>query len=319
MVNRFIQRYPLAVAAILGVSIFITGAVVIRGFATVFSLRAMLVLAAFLGIAAIGQTLAVLLGGIDLSIPYLIGFGNVVAAKLTGDGVPFWQTLLLVLSVAAVIGAFNGGVSSRLKIHPLVITLGVGFAVQGAVLLWTQGFPTGSAPKFITKFVSIGSTLGPIPFPGLVLFWLGLTLLVVMVQRNTVFGRQLFALGANPTAAALALVQPVKIWITVYALSAAFAALAGVFLLGFTGSAMAAVGDPYLFQSIGAVVIGGTAMVGGRGSYAGTFIGSFVLIELTTVLRGLGMPDTLVPAALGVVIIILVSIYGRETHVRNLI
>lgn len=319
MINRFIQRYPLAVAAILGVTIFVTGAIFIRGFATVFSLRAMLVLAAFLGIAAIGQTLAVLLGGIDLSIPYLIGFGNVVAAKLTGDGVPFWQTLLLVLSVAAVIGAFNGGVSSRLKIHPLVITLGVGFAVQGAVLLWTRGFPTGSAPKFITKFVSIGSTLGPIPFPGLVLFWLGLTLLVVIMQRNTVFGRQLFALGANPTAAELALVRPVKIWISVYALSAASAALAGVLLLGFTGSAMAAVGDPYLFQSIGAVVVGGTAMVGGRGSYAGTFIGSFVLIELTTVLRGFGMPDTLVPAALGLVIIILVSIYGRETHVRNLI
>jgi ribose transport system permease protein len=319
MVNRVIQRYPLAVAAGLGIIVFISGAIMIQGFARVFSLRSMLVLAAFLGIAAVGQTLTILLGGIDLSIPFVIGFGNVVAAKLTGDGVPFWETVVLVLVLAAAIGAFNGSVSSRLKIHPLIITLGVGYIVQGSILLWTRGFPTGSAPKFVTKFVSIGSTLGPIPFPGLVLFWCVLTVLILLVLRNTVFGRQLYALGTNPVAAELALVKPVKIWTIVYALSAVFAALAGILLLGFTGSAMAAVGDPYLFQTIGAVVVGGTAMVGGRGGYVGTFIGSFVLIELTTVLRGFGLPDTLVPAALGLLIIILVSVYGREPHVRNLI
>jgi ribose transport system permease protein len=316
-VNRVIQRYPLAVAATLAVVIFAVGALTIDGFARVFSLRAMLVLAAFLGIAAIGQTLAVLLAGIDLSIPFLIGFGNVVAAKLTGDGMPFWQTVIIVLSMALAIGAFNGFVSSRLKVHPLILTLGVGFIVEGAILLWTKGFPTGSAPKFVTQFVSIGSTLGPFPFPGLVLFWFLLAIVIVFLLRDTVFGRQLYALGANPGAAALALVRPVKIWTIAFALSAFFAALAGILLLGFTGSAMAAVGSPYMFQTIGAVVIGGTAMIGGRGSYLGTVIGSFALIELTTVLRGFGLPDSLVPAALGLLIIMLVSVYGRESHVRD--
>ncbi len=316
-VNRVIQRYPLAVAATLAVVIFAVGALTIDGFSRVFSLRAMLVLAAFLGIAAIGQTLAVLLAGIDLSIPFLIGFGNVVAAKLTGDGMPFWQTVIIVLSMALAIGAFNGFVSSRLKVHPLILTLGVGFIVEGAILLWTKGFPTGSAPKFVTQFVSIGSTLGPFPFPGLVLFWFLLAIVIVFLLRDTVFGRQLYALGANPGAAALALVRPVKIWTIAFALSAFFAALAGILLLGFTGSAMAAVGSPYMFQTIGAVVIGGTAMIGGRGSYLGTVIGSFALIELTTVLRGFGLPDSLVPAALGLLIIMLVSVYGRESHVRD--
>lgn len=316
-VNRTIQRYPLAVAALLAVVIFAIGALTIDGFSRVFSLRAMLVLAAFLGIASIGQTLAVLLAGIDLSIPFLIGFGNVVAAKLTGDGMPFWQTVIIVLAMALAIGAFNGFVSSRLKVHPLILTLGVGFIVEGSILLWTKGFPTGSAPKFVTKFVSIGSTLGPFPFPGLVLFWFLLAILIVFWLRDTVFGRQLYALGANPNAASLALVRPVKIWTIAFALSSFFAALAGILLLGFTGSAMAAVGTPYLFQTIGAVVIGGTAMVGGRGSYLGTVIGSFALIELTTVLRGFGLPDSLVPAALGLLIIILVSVYGRESHVRD--
>jgi ribose transport system permease protein len=318
-VNRFIQRHPLLVAASLAIIVFIVGAITIDGFARLFSLRAMLVLAAFLGIASVGQTLAVLLAGIDLSIPFVIGFGNVVAAKLTGDGMPFWQVVIIVLGLALLIGAFNGFTASRLKIHPLILTLGVGFIIEGAILLWTKGFPTGSAPKSVTQFVSIGSTLGPFPFPGLVLFWMAVAIVVVFLLRETIFGRQLYGLGANPAAAELALVRPVKIWTIAFALSAFFAALAGILLLGFTGSAMAAVGEPYMFQTIGAVVIGGTAMVGGRGSYVGTVIGSFALIELTTVLRGFGLPDSLVPAALGLLIIILVSIYGREPRIRDLV
>jgi ribose transport system permease protein len=318
-VNRFIQRNPLLVAASLAIIVFVIGATNIDGFSRLFSLRAMLVLAAFLGIASVGQTLAVLLAGIDLSIPFVIGFGNVVAAKLTGDGMPFWRVVIIVLSLALLIGAFNGFTASRLKIHPLILTLGVGFVIEGSILLWTKGFPTGSAPKSVTQFVSIGSRLGPFPFPGLVLFWMVVAVVVVLLLRETVFGRQLYGLGSNPVAARLALVRPVKIWTIAFALSAFFAALAGILLLGFTGSAMAAVGDPYMFQTIGAVVIGGTAMVGGRGSYAGTVIGSFALIELTTVLRGFGLPDSLVPAALGLLIIILVSIYGREPRIRDLV
>ena len=100
-----------------------------------------------------------------------------------------------------------------------------------------------------------------------------------------------------------------------YALSALFAAIAGVLLLGFTGSAYGDVGQPYLFQTIAAVVIGGTALVGGRGSYLGTVAGAVVLTEINTLLIGLGLQPSLVQAALGLVIILLVSLYGRERHV----
>jgi ribose transport system permease protein len=316
-VSRIIQRNPLAVAAALGVIVFLVGVFFIRGFTRLYALRSMLVLSAFLGIASIGQTIAILLGGIDLSIPYVIGFGNVVAAKMIGDGIPFWITVLVVLGIAAIIGALNGSISSRFRIHPLIITLGVGFAVQGAILIWTRGLPTGSAPAFVTKFVSIGSTLGPIPFPGFVLFWFFCCGVVILLLGNTVFGRHIYALGTNPEAAELALVRRVKVWIAAFSISAMCAALTGLLLLGFTGSAMAAVGEPYLFQTIGAVVVGGTALIGGSGGYVGTIIGAFVLTELTTVLRGFGIPDTLVTAAVGLIIILLVSVYGREVHVRN--
>jgi ribose transport system permease protein len=318
-INRLIQRQPLAVAAGLGIVIFILASMLIQGFGTVFSLRSILVLSAFVGIASVGQTLVILLGGIDLSIPFIIGFGNVVAAELTGKGVPFWQTLLIILVIAGLIGAFNGSVSSRLGIHPLILTLGVGNAVQGSVLLWTRGLPAGSPPKGLPWFVSIGASLGPFPFPALVLLWLVLAVIITIVLLWTVYGRQVYALGSNPVAARFALVRPTAIWTVTFTISAMFAALAGVLLLGFTGSAMATVGDAYMFQTIGAVVVGGTAMVGGRGSYVGTVIGSFVLIELTTMLIGLGVPHILVQSVLGLIIVILVSVYGREPHVRDLI
>jgi ribose transport system permease protein len=323
--RRIFNRYW--VALFLAVVIFLIGRQLIDGFGSAFSLRSMSVLAALLGIAAVGQTLVMLIGGIDLSIPFMIGFANVVAAKLHGDGYPFEITVLIVLGMAALIGAFNGGVSSLLKIHPLIVTLGVGTIVQGAVLYWTKGFPSGSAPKYVNRFVSIGAEMGPynvlgvdigpLPFPALIPFSLGLMLVLLFVMNQTVYGRQLYALGANPEAARLALVRPNIIWSVTYALSAMFSALAGILLLGFTGSAYAFVGNPYLFETIAAVVIGGTSLLGGRGSYLGTFVGAFVLIELRTVLIGQGLQQALVQVALGCVILVLVSIYAREDSIRS--
>jgi ribose transport system permease protein len=309
------RRY--LVAGILAILVYLVGGRLIPGFNSIFGLRSMLVLSAFLGVAAVGETLVVLLGGIDLSVPFIIGFANVIAAQMSGNHVPFYLTVPFVLALAALIGATSGALSSRFKIHPLIVTLGIGNIVQGAVLLETRGFPTGSAPAAVSSFVSIGSHVGPIPFPPLILFWAALSAVVLVMMARTVFGRQVYALGSNPEAARLALVRPVRIWTLTFALSGVFSAIAGILLLGFTGSAFADVGQPYLFQSIGAVVIGGTSMLGGRGNYAGTIIGAFVLIELTTLLMGLGLTFTLVQAALGLVIILLVSLYGREPHVRN--
>lgn len=315
------------IAIFLAIVIFFIGTQLIPSFGSAFSLRSMSVLAALLGIAAIGQTLVMLIGGIDLSIPFMIGFANVVVAKLYGDGVNFWVAVGIVFMIAALIGAFNGGLSSILKIHPLIVTLGVGTVIQGAVLFWTKGFPSGSAPQYVNRFVSIGAEMGPynilgidvgpFPFPALIPFAIILMLVLLFIMNRTVYGRHLYALGANPEAARLSLVRPHRIWAATYAISAVFAALTGILLIGFTGSAYAFVGDPYLFESIAAVVIGGTSLLGGRGSYLGTFVGAFVLIELRTVLLGQGLKQSFIQIALGVVILILVSIYARDDHIRN--
>ena len=306
-------------AFVVAAALHATGTLLVEGYSSEFSIRAMLVLATLLGVASIGQTLVILLGGIDLSIPFVIGFANVVAAQLFGSGMDFVAVSAIVAGLALIIGAANGALSSTLRIHPLIVTLGIGTAVQGAVLLWTAGFPTGSAPDAVTRFVSIGGSAGPLPVPWLIPAFAGLAVIVVVMLERTPFGRRLFALGSNPQAAPLALIGPRTIWTITYALSALFAALAGVLLLGFTGSAYGDVGQPYLFQTIAAVVIGGTTLVGGRGGLVGTIAGALVLTEINTLLIGLGLAASTVEAALGVLIILLVSLYGREPHVRTTI
>jgi ribose transport system permease protein len=312
-------RHPTLGALAIAVLLHVAGMLAIDGYGSAFSLRAMLVLAALLAIAAVGQTLVVIVGGIDLSIPYLIGFANVVAAQLTGEGMSFLWVCAIVSVLALAIGAFNGALSSSLGIHPLIVTLGVGTMAQGAVLIWTRGFPSGSAPQFVSDFVSIGGAMGPIPVPGLIPATAVLACVMALLLARTPFGRRLYALGGNPLAARYALISPTPMWMITFALSAWFAALAGVLLLGFTGSAYGDVGQPYLFQTLAAVVVGGTSLLGGRGGYWGTVIGAVVLTELNTLLIGLGLQPSLVQAALGAVIIILMSLYGREPHLRTTI
>ncbi|GKX36210.1 MAG: ABC transporter permease [Rhizobiaceae bacterium MnEN-MB40S] len=310
------QRRALG-AFLIAIALHMLGTLLIQGYSSAFSMRAMLVLASLLAIASIGQTLVIILGGIDLSIPFVIGFANVVSAQLYGDGMSFWVVCVIVLALALVIGAFNGLVSGGLNIHPLIVTLGVGTIIQGSVLLWTAGFPSGSAPALLSEFVSIGGSAMGLPVPWLVPCFIVVIAVITVLLVRTPYGRRVYAVGNNPRAAMLALISPLGMWTLTFAISAFFAAVTGILLLGFTGSAYGEVGQPYLFQTIAAVVIGGTALVGGRGSYLGTVAGALVLTELNTLLIGLGLQPSVVQAALGLVIILLVSLYGRDPHVST--
>lgn len=313
-----IRRSPaLPISFLLLIAIYVVGVVGVSGFGGSATIKAVLLLATFLGLAAAGQTIVVIIGGIDLSIPFVVGAANVAVAQLYGNGMPFALACLIAIAGAALLGAVNAALSVRCRVHPLLITLGTGTALLGAVQLWTKGMSTGAVPGWLSKFVSIGATVGPLPFAPVVLLWIVVAILVVFVLRGTVFGRQAYALGSAPRAAELALVRPMRVWVTAFALSAALAAVAGILQLGFTGSAYADVGSPYLFLSIGAVVIGGTAITGGTGGYAGTIVGALTLTLLTTVFVGFGLSDAVQQAVLGAVIVVLVALYGREAHVRT--
>jgi len=301
------------------VVVFTIGAVSIERFMSVGNLRAIVTLAAFVGVASIGLTFVVFLGGIDISIPFFVGAGNIAAAELFGAGLPFWLVVPIVVVGGAFLGALNGACSNRLTIHPLIVSLAIGTIVLGVALWLTDGFPSGAAPKGLTQFVSIGQTVGPIPLPPVVLLWVALTGLAVLVERRSMIGFEIYSLGSSPAAAELAGVRPTRTWAIAFGMSGASAALAGLLLLGFTGSASGSVGDPYLFRTIAAVVVGGTALIGGSGSYARTVLGALILSTVNSVLLGLKVEATLVQVAVGVLIIVMVGVSGRQPAIRSTI
>ncbi|MHB1628926.1 MAG: ABC transporter permease [Bacilli bacterium] len=305
------------VAYALMLIILAIGSVLIQGLALPSSLLSMLVLASFTGIAAIGQNLVILLGGIDMSIPYMITMGDILIPYLNQYHMPFVVALAVVLVIAGVVGALNGFLSASLKLHPLIITLGTGYIVNGAMYVLTRGVPSGSTPTFLNNITALNGTFLGAHFPPVILVWLLFSGCVIWALRNTKWGRQIYAVGANSRAAELALVSRVKVWMYTYIASAMLAAVTGVLLSGFSGSGFFGIGNPYLFVSVGAVAIGGTSLLGGVGSYTGTIAGVLTLTEISTILIGLNVGSSRQEIFYGLIVLLMISIYGREMHVKN--
>jgi len=291
--------------------LFLGGSLVIQGYASQPSIWSMLVIASFLGIAAAGQTIVVLLGGIDLSIPFVIGAANVMLVQLSGYGWPLWAVLLAIVCMAVAVGGVNGLASRGLGIHPLIVTLATGAILQGSLLVWTGGNPSGSAPDWLVSAVSIISTTGPIPLPPLVVFWILLSIVLSVALSKFAPARAFYALGANPRAAHLALVRGLGAWVGGFIASALLASVAGIALAGFSSTGFLNIGEPYLFTSIAAVVIGGTSLLGARGNYWRTVLGTLMLIQIQMIMIGLGLSQQIQQLVLGLVIIAIMVVVGR--------
>jgi ribose transport system permease protein len=317
MARDRLRRYAASPALVYVVALVLLFLIALRlpGILTPIGILSLLVLAAVLGIAAVGQTLTVVVGGIDISIPAVIGMADVLLAYLTANGWPFPAVVVLVLGVAAIIGALNGLISSALNLHPLVVTLATGSIVSGGVLEATHGRPGGIVPAFVSAAVSPIGTTWILPLPAAVVLWIAVGVLIIVVEHRTVIGRRIYALGANSLAARLALIRPAEVRAITYALSAVCAAVAGLLLGGFSGGASPDVGSPYLFSTVTAVVVGGTSLLGGRGGYGRTIAGVLITTEITTLLIGLGLAPSMQQALLGVVILALIAFYGREQPV----
>jgi ribose transport system permease protein len=310
------RSYPLAQLLAL-VAIFAYGAATLDGFDSRRSIYSMLVLASLLGIASAGQTLCILVGGVDFSIAAWIGFGAIMLVQLNGTrGWPFGVTLLLVAAIALAGGAAVGYVCHRWRIDPLIVTLAMSAVVSGALLVWAKGFITGTPPTWLQRLTSpAGTTLG-VEFPGIVALWAVLAIVLAVVLHSTTAGRRLYATGANIRAADLALVRTRRVWMAVFATSALLAASAGILLGGFAGAADASLGQNYLWQGLTAVIVGGTAF-GARGDYWRTVLGCLLLIVLGTVMVGKGYDTADQQILYGLLIFVVVFFYGRDRRLGD--
>lgn len=304
-------------------ALIVISAFSIEGFLSGPNVRAILLFAAFLGIASVGQTMVALMGGLDLSIPFVIGSSNIALLFLITLGVPSYVAFGFILVLGGLVGLINGVLSYRLQGQALILTLGTGFSVAGFTQIMTSigsqfaGNVFGTVPKWLSNLAAMNGKLFGISLPPTIVIWGIVALIMVVGLRTTSWGRNLYALGGNRRAASLMGVSEFKYWVGCYVVSGVFAALTGALLLGWSGGAFIGVGDPYLFTTLAAVVIGGTSLLGGNGGYGFTVIGVLVLQVLTSFLLGIGLQYEWQQFIFGLLILPMVALYGRSPHIRS--
>ena len=274
---------PYALVAVALVASWIT----VPRFLSIDHLTSMSITASYLGIIAIGQTLVMLLGGIDLSVPYTVNMAAILLVQLQEAGYSATSDFIIVMLFGIIVGLANGIGVAVFDISPLVMTLGMNGILQGAALVYSRGNPLGALPEFVTT-LSTGLTGG---WPNVALLWMALTVVVTLVLVFTRFGRNLYSVGANRRASELSGLPVKTTIVAAYTVSGLSAALAGVLLAGYTGQAYLGMGDSYLLPSIAVVVIGGTSIFGGKGSYVQTVAGVLMLTVITSALVTVGVSE----------------------------
>ena len=261
------------------VALYVVSGLVSPGMFHVDQVLNILQVSAFLGVVATGQTLALLVGGIDVSVAGVVTMSNIVSTSvMVGRSETMLSGIAICLLIAAVVGLINGWMITMLRVTPLVATLAMNSILFGAALVYTGGAPHGTvSPGFLV--FGQGHLIG---LPVSTLCWLAIALAMVWLTQKTVFGRRLYAVGANPVAARLVGIAVRRTVTAAYILSSVMAALGGLLLTSYIGSPSLGIGDQFLLTSIAAVVVGGTALNGGVGSIFATIGGTLFITELNS-------------------------------------
>jgi len=264
-----------------------------------------------LAILAGCQTLAMLTGGIDLSVGAVASMsGFLVATLVNGPGVP--AGIAVALIAAALAGLVTGIGVGIFRVHPLIMTLAMGLVVLGLANVWQiQMVQTGVGVPGALRSIGSGNLLGIIP-NSLIVF-LPVAALILVGLRRTGYGRLLFAVGDNPVAARLAGARSWQVLIVLYVISAVMAAIAGFLYAGLTNVASVTLVDSAVLPSVAAAVIGGTSILGGRGGYGGTIVGALILTVVTSLLSSLGYPEAVRQVLFGAIIVAVAAAYTRVT------
>ena len=281
--SKYLENSQIVVYLIL-ILLLVLAQILSPGYLNPTHMAGILRLASFMGIAAIGQNLTILTGGIDLSIANTITFANVIAAQIMmGRDSSMLPALLAVIVMGIVVGLINGTGVYWLKIPPFIMTLGVGTVIQGIFLIYTKGAPKGNAAPLLRSIC--GQSMYGI-VSGIVLIWAVLAVIAIVLLHKTPYGRKLYSVGINEEASRFSGIN--------------------------TGTSFLDVGTSYNTKTIAAVVIGGTAITGGKGGYLGTIAGAVIMTILDDFLTIVSIPDAGRQVVQGIIIILLVLVYSRE-------
>jgi ribose transport system permease protein len=267
--------------------------------------------ASFLGVIATGMMIVILLGQIDLSVPWSVAVGGMMACAAAAYG-PAGEILAIPFGILCgmVIGLANGIGVAYLRIPSMIITLATNAVAQGLMVVYTGGFSPQDSATSAMRYLATGFLLPGVP--NAVLIWAIVGAAAVFVLTRTTFGRSVYGIGNRERAAYLSGINTRRIVLVAFVASGALSAFGGVLLAGYASKAAQSMGDTYLLPSIAAVVLGGTSILGGKGSYLGTVAGVILITLLQSILSVMQMPEAGRQIIYGVVIIAMLLLYGRS-------
>jgi len=291
--------------------VWIATSLVSHGFGSYGHLRYLVELAAAIGIVAAGQTMVVIGGGIDLSVGAVITVASVSLPLLSPGSDPTgFIGVAFTLTLAAGIGFTNGLGIAYLRVHPLIMTLAMATLLQGLLVIIAGGSAI-SVQSPLVVWIGSARVAG---VPAGILLWFGVSAATLAILHGTPFGARVFAIGTNPLATRLSGINTNRITIWLYTFSGLMAGLAGILVLGMNRQGYVGIGDPYLLASIAAVVLGGTSILGGRGTYAGTIPGAILLVTITAIITVVNASPGWRSILFGSLILGLLLFSGREAR-----
>jgi len=281
-------------------------------FLTLDNLVAILGRSITLGITAIGQTFAILVASIDLSVASLISASAVVTSVvMNGDPAMMFPAISAVLALGAIVGLINGLVISKLEVNPLIATLGMSLIIQGVLSYYYNNF-AGNVPAEFQIFAY--GAVGIVPYS--LIFMFVLAGLAWFVLRFTRFGSNIYAVGGNQDAARLAGINTARVVIGAHVLCSLCAAIAGIYLASRLRSGAPWIGAEgvYDLESIAVVVIAGTVLAGGRGGIWGTMAGVIIFSLIDSIFNVLGVDAFVKQVLRGIIIVVAVAFYAARSR-----
>ena len=292
------------------VSVLIIASIMSPGYLKITHIASMLRIASFLGLVCIGQNLVMLTGSIDMSVAAVITLGNILGAQvLMGKDANILTALLIVIVAGLAGGICTSFGVSKLNIPAFIMTLGMSSIVEGFAMVYTGGAPKGSTSPALTRMTS-SNMVGV--FSGTAVLWLVIAAGFILFMRYTKFGRNVYAVGANPVAAKFSGINVRMTKAAIFIIAAVIYALVGFLLVGYTGTTYLEVGDTYHPNNVAAVIIGGTSVKGGKGGYFGTIAGVLLMVILTDFLTVLNVQESLRQVIQGVILILLIVLYAKD-------
>ncbi|WP_439628444.1 ABC transporter permease [Shinella sp.] len=313
----FIHRFDPAVLTAFGciILLLVLGSLYSRNFLSPDYLLQQLKVASFLGVIATGMMLVILLGQIDLSVPWAVATGAMMACAAAAYG-PFGVALAIPFGIlcGVAIGVVNGIGVAYLRIPSMIVTLATNAVAQGVMVVYTGGFSPQDSATAAMRYLATGGLVPGIP--NVVFIWALIGGAMVFVLGRTGFGRAVYGIGNRERAAYLSGINTRRIVMIAFAVSGGLSAFGGVLLAGYASKAAQSMGDAYLLPAIAAVVLGGTSILGGRGTYLGTVAGVILITLLQSILSVMQMPEAGRQIIYGLVIVLMLLLYGRAPASR---